>query len=244
VTRPAGWFPDPEDSGGQRFWNGDEWTEHRAPATAPRVEAAPAPPQKPDRRLLIGLAAAAGVVLVVGAVIAVVLTRKADVDSVAVTPQSTQTSVPPAPVSSETSATEMVEEGPTEPQAAGQGEEVRDGDFAFVVNGVRTTDVIGDSEFPELNRTADGEYVFVALTVTNVAAEGQTFFPSFNTLSDGTTVYETDDSTWQYLGNTVTEIAPGASLETEVVFDVPKGTDLESIWLRGDPLSDGVAVAL
>ena len=244
MTTPAGWFPDPEDSGGQRFWNGDEWTEHRAPATPPPAEAAPAPPQKPHRRLFIGLAAAAVVVLVVGAVVAVVLTRKADVDSGAGTQQSTQTSVPPAPVSSETSATEAAEEGPTEPQAAAPGEEVRDGDFAFVVNGVRTTDVIGDSEFPEQNRTADGEYVFVALTVTNVAAEGQTFFPSFNTLSDGSSVYETDDSTWQYLGNTVTEIAPGASIETEVVFDVPKGTDLESIWLRGGPSSDGVAVAL
>jgi hypothetical protein len=45
-------------------------------------------------------------------------------------------------------------------------------------------------------------------------------------------------------GNMVAEVAPGASIETEVVFDVPKGTDLESIWLRGGPLSDGVAVAL
>jgi hypothetical protein len=42
----------------------------------------------------------------------------------------------------------------------------------------------------------------------------------------------------------VAEVAPGAAIETEVVFDVPKGTDLESIWLRGGQLSDGVAVAL
>jgi hypothetical protein len=238
VTTPAGWFPDPEDSGVQRFWNGDEWTEHRAPTTPPVVAAAPTASHGPDRRLLIGLAAAV-VVLIVGAVVAVVLTRRADVDSIAVTERPAQVIAP-----SETEATEIVEEGPTEPQAAGPGEEVRDGDFAFVVNGVQTTDVIGDAEFPELNRTADGEYVIVALTVTNVSAEGKTFFASFNTLSDGTTVFEPDDETWLYLGNTPAEVAPGASIETEVVFDVPKGTELESIWLRGGPLSDGVAVAL
>jgi len=147
-------------------------------------------------------------------------------------------------VQSETEASEIGEEGHTEPQAAGTGEEVRDGDFAFVVHGVRTTDVIADAEFPELNKTAEGEYVIVDLTVTNVSAEGQTFFASFNTLSDGTTVFEADDEAWLYLGNMVAEVAPGASIETEVVFDVPKGTDLESIWLRGGPLSDGVAVAL
>jgi len=244
VTTPAGWFPDPEDSGGQRFWNGDEWTEHRAPIAPPVLDTPPVVPKGPDKRLLIGLAAAAVVVLVVGAVVAVVLTRKPDVDSVAVTRQSTQTSVPPTPVSSATSATEMAEEGPTEPQAAGAGQSVRDGDFAFVVDGVRTTDVVANTEFPEQNRTADGEYVIVALTVTNVSSDGQRFFPSFNTLSDGTTVFQPDDDTWQYLGHTVTEVAPGASIETEVVFDVPRGTDLESIWLRGDPSSDGVAVAL
>jgi hypothetical protein len=27
VTTPAGWYPDPEGSPGQRFWNGDAWTD-------------------------------------------------------------------------------------------------------------------------------------------------------------------------------------------------------------------------
>jgi hypothetical protein len=68
-------------------------------------------------------------------------------------------------------ATKPVDAAPTEPQAAGTGEEVRDGDFAFVVNGVPTTGVIADAEFPELNKTAEGEYIIVDLTVTNVSAE-------------------------------------------------------------------------
>ncbi|WP_327389841.1 DUF2510 domain-containing protein, partial [Mycolicibacterium stellerae] len=29
---PAGWFPDPEQAGQLRYWDGAAWTEHRSPA--------------------------------------------------------------------------------------------------------------------------------------------------------------------------------------------------------------------
>jgi hypothetical protein len=35
---PAGWYPDPDGSGGQRYWDGSVWTEHRAPAAPPPTE--------------------------------------------------------------------------------------------------------------------------------------------------------------------------------------------------------------
>jgi hypothetical protein len=42
---PAGWYPDPDGSGGQRYWDGSGWTEHRAPAAPePAEPAAPAEP--------------------------------------------------------------------------------------------------------------------------------------------------------------------------------------------------------
>jgi hypothetical protein len=45
---PAGWYPDPDGSGGQRYWDGSAWTEHRAPATPePAAPAAPAEPEVP-----------------------------------------------------------------------------------------------------------------------------------------------------------------------------------------------------
>lgn len=44
---PAGWYEDPTDSSSQRWWDGDQWTEHRRPALA-------APEVRPsgDMRLL------------------------------------------------------------------------------------------------------------------------------------------------------------------------------------------------
>ncbi len=41
---PADWYPDPEDPTQQRYWDGTQWTEHRAPAAAPAEPAAPAAP--------------------------------------------------------------------------------------------------------------------------------------------------------------------------------------------------------
>jgi Protein of unknown function (DUF2510)/Domain of unknown function (DUF4352) len=32
---PAGWYPDPDGAGGQRYWDGSAWTEHRSPGAPP-----------------------------------------------------------------------------------------------------------------------------------------------------------------------------------------------------------------
>jgi uncharacterized RDD family membrane protein YckC len=40
-TTPAGWYPDPEQPGQQRYWDGTAWTENRQPV------AAGGPPQAP-----------------------------------------------------------------------------------------------------------------------------------------------------------------------------------------------------
>jgi len=48
---PAGWYPDPDpsqsDPGAQRYWDGQQWTEH-VQAPAPQIPQAPAYPAYPD----------------------------------------------------------------------------------------------------------------------------------------------------------------------------------------------------
>ena len=34
MSTPSGWYPDSENPGGQRYWDGSQWAEHRAPASA------------------------------------------------------------------------------------------------------------------------------------------------------------------------------------------------------------------
>ena len=51
MTTPAGWYPDPDGSGGQRYWDGSSWTEHRSPAahepTEPTTPAEPPASEQP-----------------------------------------------------------------------------------------------------------------------------------------------------------------------------------------------------
>jgi hypothetical protein len=39
---PAGWYPDPTQPGTQRYWDGSQWTEHRAPLSPAPASAPPA----------------------------------------------------------------------------------------------------------------------------------------------------------------------------------------------------------
>src|SRR6185295_7349813 len=191
MTTPAGWYLDPDGTGGQRYWNGESWTEHRAPAAveAPPGSAHATPARKSGRdpKVLIGLGAAV-VVLIAVLVTAVVLTLNTRVGEDSVTHRPAEATASSTP----------------DPEAA---TEVRDGNSSFVITGVTQVDAVADQEFPEIQKAAQGEaaqgeYVIVKMTVTNVGNEPQTFFASFNTLSDGSTVYQSDDEAWIYLGNT------------------------------------------
>ena len=55
---PAGWYPDAEIPGGQRYWDGQHWTEHREPPPPSPVAPSPttAPPTS-NRKWLYGIAA-------------------------------------------------------------------------------------------------------------------------------------------------------------------------------------------
>lgn len=92
-TRPAaGWYPDPAGSGGRRWWDGAQWTDHMAPAVVPPTPAPVVAPavRSPRRRrpawewVVVGVAALVIVSLVV-AVVALAVDRG---DSSSATPAS------------------------------------------------------------------------------------------------------------------------------------------------------------
>ena len=39
--RPVGWYRDPEVAGCHRYWDGENWVEHRAPSTSDEIASAP-----------------------------------------------------------------------------------------------------------------------------------------------------------------------------------------------------------
>jgi hypothetical protein len=199
----------------------------------------------PNGKVIAGIVAAVAVLLVVG-VAAVYLTMKTDVGDATVThkPSEPSAEAPAVAGEPETDSETGIEAPTLENQASSVGQAVRDGNFEFVVTGVERAALVADPEFPELQKTAAGEYLLVNMTVTNVGADPQTFFASYNTLSDGNTEFTSDDEAWIYLGNTLADLNPGDSIDTAVVFDVPVGTDPESIELHSGPLSEGVVVGL
>ncbi|WP_101948112.1 DUF4352 domain-containing protein [Mycobacterium sp. 3519A] len=204
-----------------------------------------APPRRSGRELglLIGLGVA--VVAAIGVVVAgVVLAARMDVDEPAVAAQTTsaETAAPAATLPAvQIPAADVA---PPEVASGVVGEEVRDGDFSFVVTGVQRLDAIVNPDRPDIEKTAQGEFVVVQMTVTNVAAEPRTYTGSFHTLSDGTTTFQPDDEAWLYFGKLPPRLDPGESTDSSVVFDVPKGAEVAAIELHDAPSSTGVTVQL
>jgi hypothetical protein len=198
-----------------------------------------------ERMVLIGLGTA--IVVLVGAIVAaVVLAMRMDVGEPPVTarPTSAQASAPTAALGATAIEPTAMAPTKTEKPSAAVGEEVRDGAFSFVVTGLQRVDALDDPEDPDVQKDAQGEFVIVQTTVTNVDAEAHKFYPSFSTLSDGNSVYRSDNEAWLFLGNTLSDLNPGDSVDTAVVFDVPDGTDVRSIELHDSPSSGGATVGL
>ncbi|GAB3217208.1 DUF4352 domain-containing protein [Mycolicibacterium hippocampi] len=248
---PAGWYSDPDGSSGQRYWDGNTWTHHRA--DAPQPPPPPPGPPPPDatgahRQLLVRYLAVCAALLAVLVAVAVYAAFFADDGSVTIEasddPVTSQTAGPPATGDSgwgdepsETSTETTTEAPPTD---AG---EVTDGPLAFTVHGVEVGPTVESADFP-LEKTAAGEFVIVYLTVTNVSDAPATFLGTFQKLRAGSTVYSIDDEATFYTGGALAELGPGDQAEVAVAYDVPPGTSPDAIELRADPLSPGTEVPL
>ena len=324
MTTPANWYPDPEDAARLRYWDGTNWTEHRAPAVAPETpiaqvdeipagepdadpgqetsepqsytptpgqpydthpqvpwnppmpawdtppssreappaeqsyapppvqsfQAAPfAPPpgpppgEGPNKKLVIGILGGAAAILLALVVVIVLVVMRRDVSTVTTsrtTPSSTSEATS-SDTTSETSAEPSTAEPPTPPPTGAEGS---DGDYTFSVAGTDTGDTITSTFSDAVQTTADGVFYVVYVNVSNTGAEPVTFVAPFQQLLAAGQTFVLDDQATAFLGGTVADVAPGVTVETPLVFDVPIGTTPDSITLRANPSTAGVQLPL
>jgi hypothetical protein len=150
----------------------------------------------------------------------------------------------PAPTTSKPAAKAQAK--PAAPKKPGVGTPVRDGKFEFTVLKVKAGPArIGDEY---LGKTAQGQFLLVTVKVENIGDKAQLFAGSSQQGFDAKgRTFNADDEAAIYLGDAksfLTEINPGNTVTGVIVFDVPKGTQLNRLELHDSMFSGGVEVAL
>jgi hypothetical protein len=136
--------------------------------------------------------------------------------------------------------------GGSSESAVGLNEAARDGKFEFTVSGVDCSkNTIGEAA---LSKTAQGTFCIVSLTVKNIGNEAQLLDASSQKALDAAgKEYSADSSAAMYLGDSNTflnQLNPGSTVNGQMVYDVPVGTQLTKLELHDSPFSGGVTVTI
>ena len=202
----------PDPSGtGTRYWDGQGWGA-AAPASAPTI--APAQRKKWVPTLLIVVAVLAAL-LVIGKI----------------GYNSGLTSRSPSP---------PAVAGSAQPLAA-IGQEVRDGNFRFVVTSVDVSKTASDPSIKFEIVPKQGEFVNVHLTVSNAGDRPQNFFAYNQTLQIGANQFSANNEATMWKQGMTVAINPGNSVHAVVSFDVPPGTPTDGVLTVHGSLSSGGA---
>lgn len=237
-TPAPGWYPSTDGSGGQHYWNGQQWSDPQAPE-----------PQKKQKRSKWPYAVTGVIGLLVGFGVASV--EDGSKDASACTPNGTVNAQAAAPLpSTDTNTPAPTDTAPapantptdTKAEVAGIGAPVRDGKFEFVVVDIDLSATAGDPTNPYLQSTATGEYLNVYLTVSNIGDAAQLYSASNQQLIVGGRKY--DAASILGLQGDLTTINPGLSIDTIVSFDVPPGSHPDAVVLHDSMFSGGVTVSL
>lgn len=262
---PAGWYPQPD--GQQRYWDGQQWTEHFAPGVAQAAQTAAMPvaavgngvanaprPWFKKKRILIpaGLAGTVIFVSALGAAAGGGATQDSALKSSSTSSaESTPTTTPsPAAEVAKPSATPTAKPAAPKPapKPAGPklGSKVRDGKFQFVVTKVTCGIKTVGNEY--LNTKAQGQFCRADMSITNIGDEPQTMFADNQTAFDTKGRKFSADSEASFYDDKsevlFEEINPGNTVKGRVYFDVPKGVKLAKLELHDSLFSGGVEVAL
>jgi hypothetical protein len=220
MTTP-GWFPDPSGAPAQRYFDGQQWTENRAPA-------APPPPKKSKAWLWV-LLAIFGVILLFFVGCSVLIGTA--IHDAATTGSSGSSS------------------GGSSNSVAPAGSAVRDGKFEFQVTNTTVAKTVSDpTGNPYMTATAQGEFIVVTLSVRNVGDQPANYFGQNQKLIDTAgRQYGISSDAEMYMNssnNMMGDINPGNGMQVKVAFDVPFGTMPAKLELHDSMFSGGVTVAL
>ena len=138
MTTPAGWYPDPSGQPGQRYFDGTNWTEHRAQPKS----------KKSKKGIILGsIGAVLALFLLIGLASGGEDEKKSPTTTKASAPSSSFSTVAPVPVAPE----------PVGPTVAPAGSAVRDGKFEFRVLSIERAKSVSDpTGNPYMTATAQG----------------------------------------------------------------------------------------
>lgn len=148
--------------------------------------------------------------------------------------------------SSSASASSSSTGGGSSDEAAGLNQPVRDGKFEFTVTGEDCSkNTIGEDP---LSKTAQGTFCVVSVTVQNIGDKAQLLDASSQKAFDAAgREFSADGSAAMYFGDSNTfldQLNPGSTVQGQIVYDVPVGTQLTKLELHDSPFSGGVDVKL
>ncbi|MEU9807052.1 DUF4352 domain-containing protein [Mycobacterium sp. NPDC050853] len=130
------------------------------------------------------------------------------------------------------------------------GQQVQDGDLAFVITRVSNAGTVGDPANPALQANATGTFVVVHVEVLSLGKVTHSFLGDTQKLRDAAGKEYVPDSMANILARNAEQLEPGAELRpgaqkrSVLVYDVPAGTVPKEIVLHTESGSKGAAVML
>jgi hypothetical protein len=227
---PAGWFPDPSDPSRLRYFDGRVWTEQYANVGGPSAGGPPLLPPKQGKqwnwKWIAGIGGVFLALMVLGNLGSEDNKKSAATQSDSSSSKSYNTQSAPADAPGAS--------------VAPAGSSVRDGQFEFQVLGTSRGETAKEDVFS--TERAKGEFFTVKLRVTNVGNDARSFSATNQKLIINGNEYEA--TSFLNSNSFGEDINPGLGIDTEVVFDIPKGATPSAIECHDSIFSGGALLAL
>lgn len=238
---PAGWYPNPDGSGNQRYWDGVTWTDASVPP-APRAPAAPLQPvvEKQKNNTAKGCGClvllVAAIVVVIVAIVSAVSGGGSDSSGL----KSSKASGSASSLKSDSSKSDANATVGTQKNPAPRGTAVQNKSDRYQIDKVQVKDSLG--------AVADkpaGRYVVVTITVTNVKNKSvQISSDDFKLDVAGTEIDTSDQGVFLDGAFSYDQLSPGLSRTGKIVFDVARAEAGKGVLKMQALLSTDEAVYL